>query len=102
MSKLSPQQAGLRLTPSIALGAAAAGENTNIARMILDDGFLGTHELAELPTSARDGWGPLHWAAANEHADIVQLLLSKGIDPNVKSHAGERPADIAAKMVMPK
>src|SRR5262249_18346184 len=45
------------------------------------------------------GMTPLMLAAATDHAspEIVQLLLAKGADPNIKSAAGETAVDWARK-----
>jgi ankyrin repeat protein len=38
----------------------------------------------------------LHWAAANGHRDIVELLLANKAEVNVKDQSGETPLFAAA------
>ena len=33
---------------------------------------------------------PLHWAALNGHVEIVQVLINKGTDTNIKDDDGVR------------
>ncbi|KAL6077822.1 Chromobox protein 1 [Balamuthia mandrillaris] len=42
------------------------------------------------------GWTPLHYAAHNNHPQVVRMLLDLGADPHVKNEEGKTPATIAA------
>ena len=43
---------------------------------------------------SKDGRGPLFWAYEYGVADMVQLLISHGADPNVKDRKGKAPGDL--------
>lgn len=34
------------------------------------------------------GYTPLHWAAYFGYPDLIELLISKGADPNIQSDTG--------------
>lgn len=40
-----------------------------------------------------DGKTPLFWAAQNDQADIIKILLKFGADPTARDHAGTSPVD---------
>ncbi|KAL9124759.1 MAG: hypothetical protein Q9217_005943 [Psora testacea] len=42
-----------------------------------------------------DGWSPLHWTAANDHADLCSLLLKYRADVNAKDSHELNPLDWA-------
>jgi ankyrin repeat protein len=42
-----------------------------------------------------DGWGPLHYAAADGHAEVVRALLSSGANPCRRLPSGHFPSDLA-------
>ena len=44
------------------------------------------------------GYAPLHWACYFGYTDLVELLLSKGADPNLISDTGRIPSEIANSM----
>ncbi len=50
--------------------------------------------LAGLPDES--GWTPLHYAASNGHADIVQLILEHGANSRVPDKTGMTPHMVAA------
>lgn len=54
---------------------------------------------AKINLWARDnyGWTPLHYAASIGSGDIVEILLKKGADPNIKDNEGKIPLDIAVE-----
>ncbi len=43
------------------------------------------------------GWSPLHYAATNGHEAIVQFLIAKGANVNVRTDAGVTPLYMAAR-----
>jgi ankyrin repeat protein len=47
------------------------------------------------------GYTPLHWAVYFGYADLVELLVSKGADPNIKSDTGRHALEIAKAMAYP-
>lgn len=72
-------------------GRTACGQ-TPLSRAA-EQGYHGIAALliahgADLETQAdmqgRKQWRPLHWAAGNGHAAVVELLLSKGADPRAE------------------
>eukprot|EP00096_Caligus_rogercresseyi_P012795 TRINITY_DN5475_c0_g1_i1.p1 TRINITY_DN5475_c0_g1~~TRINITY_DN5475_c0_g1_i1.p1 ORF type:complete len:223 (+),score=65.51 TRINITY_DN5475_c0_g1_i1:256-924(+) len=42
-----------------------------------------------------NGLSPLHWAAKRNHLPIVELLLSRGADPGLKSKDNQKASDLA-------
>ena len=55
----------------------------------------------EADVKDKDGWTPLHWAASNDHKEIVDLLIAAGAKVNAEDTAGEyrgsTPLDWAPK-----
>ena len=49
---------------------------------------------ADINAIDQDGWTPLHFAAQRGKKDIVELLLSKGSDAQIKNKKGETPIDL--------
>ena len=45
---------------------------------------------------------PLHSATANDHKEIVELLIAEGADVNAKDNKGRTPLDWAIQLVIPK
>ena len=43
-----------------------------------------------------DGWTPLYMASWNGHADVVQLLLEKGVDVSIEDRNGWSALQLAA------
>lgn len=76
--------------PRDAVGAAALGEVTELARL-LD----ATPERVDAP----DGRGRtlLHWAAYHGRPRAVELLLARGADPDGRGGLGEAPLHAAAR-----
>ena len=60
------------------------------AKLALDLGF---------PVDTLDSWGRsiLHWAARNGNEELIDLLLSKGADTEIKDEDYKRPVDLAMK-----
>ena len=68
-----------------------------------DEAFLEACKGGNLPTATRlatpehvhradeDGYRPIHWACRNGHLAIVELLLSHGAQPDVKTNGGSTP-----------
>jgi ankyrin repeat protein len=70
------------------LYSAAASGRYDEAKRLLERGAN-----ASMRTWYR--WTALHWAAANGHAKVVELLLSYNADVNAISDTGKRPLDMA-------
>ncbi|HUV64301.1 MAG TPA: ankyrin repeat domain-containing protein [Sedimentisphaerales bacterium] len=47
------------------------------------------------------GYTPLHWAVYFGYPDLVELLISKGADPNIQSDTGRYALEIARAMAYP-
>ena len=74
----------------MALHAAAATNQTAIARHLLDAG-------APASATQQDSYTPLHEAAANGNSELVALLLERGADPSAHLEDGRTAADLAAE-----
>ena len=91
--EMSPSQQKQKLLRSAVEGDAAAASN-----LLRRDGTVGPNVLA----LASDGDGgsyqcaPLLMAAGHGHADVVQLLLEAGADPNTADSNGNLPLTVAA------
>ena len=72
-----------------ALMLAALKKNTELVNKLLEAGAI---------VDRSSGWSPLHYAAAAGSAELVDLFLSKGADPNVRSKAGVTPLFMAARI----
>ena len=44
---------------------------------------------------------PLHWAVYFGYADLIELLISKGADPNIQSDTDRYALEIARSMAYP-
>ncbi|XP_047101843.1 protein phosphatase 1 regulatory subunit 27-like [Schistocerca piceifrons] len=62
---------------------------TAVARLLL---------RATADPNARDGrgWTPLHWAAANGHAEVAAVLLEAGADKGATASDGRTALDLAS------
>jgi ankyrin repeat protein len=80
-----PSNNGFNVFP---LHSAAAGNYTDIARMLIDNG-------AQVNIKQQAGVTPLHSAAQNGNLELLILLLEKGADVNVRMEGGKLPADLA-------
>ncbi len=67
------------------LHAAMAGQQTSVARLLLDAG-------AAVNAKQHGGWTALHAAAANGDRAAVELLLARGATANTVNDAGVTPA----------
>jgi hypothetical protein len=47
------------------------------------------------------GYTPLHWAVYFGYADLIELLISKGADPNIRSDTGRYALEIAHAIAYP-
>ena len=47
------------------------------------------------------GYTPLHWAVYFGYADLIELLISKGADPDIQSDTGRYALEIARAMAYP-
>ena len=72
-----------------ALMLAAFKKNTALVKKLLDAGAI---------VDRSTGWSPLHYAAAAGSPELVDLFLSKGANPNVRSKAGVTPLFMAARI----
>ncbi len=48
-------------------------------------------------TRPQEGWSPLHWAVHRKSASLVQLLLDRGVDPDVRDVYGWTPLHLAVE-----
>jgi ankyrin repeat protein len=76
---------GFRVYP---LHSAAAGNYTNIARMLIDNN-------AQVNVKQQAGATALHSAAQNGNIDLLIMLLEHGADVNASMEGGKLPADLA-------
>ncbi|MRX46017.1 ankyrin repeat domain-containing protein [Pedobacter puniceum] len=70
------------------LHSAAAGNYTNICRMLLENG-------AAVNVVQQSGITPLHSAAQNGNIELIIMLLEKGALVDVRMEGGKLPADLA-------
>jgi ankyrin repeat protein len=70
------------------LHSAAAGNYTNIARMLVENG-------AQVNIKQLTGATPLHSAAQNGNLELLILLLENGAHINARTDSGKLPADVA-------
>lgn len=68
--------------------AASASDDADTVRLLL---LLGLDANA----ADRDGWTPLHHAAANGYTEVARVLVDAGADRDASTNAGQRPADLA-------
>jgi ankyrin repeat protein len=80
-----PSNNGFNVFP---IHSAAAGNYTDIARMLIDNG-------ANVNVKQQAGATPLHTAAQNGNLDLLILLLEHGAETNVRMEGGKMPADLA-------
>ena len=80
-----PSKNGFNVYP---LHSATAGNYTNIARMLVDNG-------AQVNVKQQEGSTPLHSAAQNGNLELLILLLENGADVNIRLESGKLPADLA-------
>ena len=72
-----------------ALSWAALGDDTEIAKFLIEEG-------ADVNAKSRDGSTPLHSAAFLGHAEIAELLIQKGAEVSPKNYRDETPLDASA------
>jgi ankyrin repeat protein len=70
------------------LHSAAAGNYTQIARMLIENNAL-------INVKQQAGTTPLHSAAQNGNIDLLILLLDHGADVNIRMEGGRLAADLA-------
>jgi ankyrin repeat protein len=80
-----PSNNGFKVYP---LHSAAAGNFTQIARMLIENN-------AQVNVKQEAGVTPLHSAAQNGNIDLLILLLEHGADVNIRMEGGKLPADLA-------
>jgi ankyrin repeat protein len=73
----------------MALHSAAAAQEHEIVRMLLDNG-------ADPNAQQERGFTALHAAAQHGDRALAELLLERGADPRLGKDDGETPADLAA------
>ncbi len=61
---------------------AAYHNHPSIALVLLESNSL-------INKSDKQGWTALHWAIDRDHSDIVQLLIDKGAQTDIRSYRGE-------------
>ncbi|MBS1531287.1 MAG: ankyrin repeat domain-containing protein [Bacteroidetes bacterium] len=80
-----PSNNGFHVFP---IHSAAAGNYTDIARMLIDNG-------ANVNVRQQAGATPLHSAAQNGNLDLLILLLEHGAETDVRMEGGKLPSDMA-------
>jgi ankyrin repeat protein len=80
-----PSNNGFRVYP---LHSAAAGNYTQIARMLIENN-------AQVNVRQQAGVTALHSAAQNGNIDLLILLLEHGADVNIRMEGGKLAADLA-------
>lgn len=80
-----PSNNGFNVFP---IHSAAAGDYTDIARMLIDNG-------ANVNVKQQAGATPLHSAAQNGNLELLILLLEHGAEINIRMEGGKFPADLA-------
>ena len=80
-----PSNNGFKVYP---LHSAAAGNYTDIARMLIENN-------AEVNVKQQAGATALHSAAQNGNIELLILLLEHGADVNIRMEGGNLPADLA-------
>jgi ankyrin repeat protein len=80
-----PSNNGFSVYP---LHSAAAGNYTQIARMLIENN-------AQVNVKQQAGATALHSAAQNGNIDLLILLLEHGADVNIRMEGGKLPADLA-------
>lgn len=80
-----PSKNGFNVYP---LHSAAAGNHTQIARMLIENNAL-------VNVKQQAGVTPLHSAAQNGNIDLLILLLEHGADVNIRMEGGKLAADVA-------
>jgi ankyrin repeat protein len=80
-----PSNNGFRVYP---LHSAAAGNYTQIARMLIENNAL-------INVKQQAGATALHSAAQNGNIDLLILLLEHGADVTARMEGGKLPADLA-------
>jgi len=80
-----PSNNGFNVFP---IHSAAAGNYTDIAKLLIDNG-------ANINVRQQAGSTPLHSAAQNGNLDLLILLLENGADVNARMEGGKLPADLA-------
>jgi ankyrin repeat protein len=68
---------------------AIAGGSTEIVNLLLAKNIPVSHDANIY------GWTPLHYAAANGHLAMVELLVEKGADINKRTPSGKSPYNLA-------
>jgi hypothetical protein len=66
----------------------AISRDCETARLLIEQG-------ADVNMAQAGGYTPLHQAAANGRADLVQILLEAGANPAMPCHQGKTPTDYA-------
>jgi ankyrin repeat protein len=80
-----PSNNGFNVFP---IHSAAAGNYTDIARMLIDNG-------ANVNVRQQAGATPLHSAAQNGNLELLILLLEHGAETNIRMEGGKLPSDMA-------
>jgi ankyrin repeat protein len=80
-----PSNNGFNVFP---LHSAAAGNYTDIARMLIENG-------AQVNIKQQAGATPLHSAAQNGNLELLILLLEHGAQTDIRMEGGKLPTDLA-------
>jgi ankyrin repeat protein len=80
-----PSNNGYNVFP---LHSATAGNYTDIARMLVENG-------AKVNIKQQAGVTPLHSAAQNGNLDLLIMLLENGAQVDIRMEGGKLPADLA-------
>jgi ankyrin repeat protein len=76
---------------NLPINAAAAGRRTDVVRLLVARGCPPDARASDV------GYTPLHLAANNGNAELVEFLLQSGADRSLKTGSGETAHDLAIK-----
>ena len=81
------------------LDAARMGHVESVRRLLAEGADTETRKAKKEVPRSEDrtlGWRPLHWAADNGHASVVEMLIQAGANKEAKDKHGRTPLHVAA------